>query len=194
MGVNQAYCGDCSAIHTNIKSLCCTPEVNLQSYCIPTIIYNVVCQLYIYVCTKILFLKKTWQEAEPAFLLIRPGLVLHWKWGCVSFRASERLLTPPFALLAVCTSRPEAATMGRSWSAALGGESHMQRKRGSQPEQQQLSDMGMTPAQPSSPASPPLSTTWASPANPEHHERTRYCLSNEILKLRGNRQMSITRY
>lgn len=31
---------------------------------------------YIYVCKKILFLKKTRQEAEPASLFIRPGLVL----------------------------------------------------------------------------------------------------------------------
>ena len=35
MDVNQTYCGDCFAIYTNIKSLCCMPET------------NIVCQLYL---------------------------------------------------------------------------------------------------------------------------------------------------
>lgn len=40
MDVNWIYCGNHFAVHTNIKSICCTPETNKMLYVNNTTIFN----------------------------------------------------------------------------------------------------------------------------------------------------------
>ena len=139
---------------------------------------------YIYVCKKILFKKRHDKQSSLLPHSLDPG------WFCAGSEAVwatgpglRAPRGPPLRPPGCLHELPRGGHGGKKLIYPAGG-----REPRGEEERVSAAPTGMTPAQPSSPASPPLSTTWASAANPQHHKRTRYCLINKISELFGNKQ------